>query len=262
MTAGSWTMPTNSTGSSSVSSVDRDTGAVKAPEGTLAIVFTDVTRAASLWEFNSEAMLRAMILHNEVLRALLIKHHGYEVRFSGKDNAGGNGDGSFCVAFADPLRALEWCMDVQKALLTVEWPEALLAHPGAAEEWGDVDDRPIFKGLRVRMGLNYGEPRRLRDVVTRRVEYHGSVVNIAAHLTTITHGGQVQSRSAVQRLECAECVVSCPLLTRRGHDVQVLFTREVYEKVKDSELMQEQRRCTKLGRFEVNSSPSGTCSAP
>jgi class 3 adenylate cyclase len=205
MTAGSWTMPTNSTGSSSVSSVDRDTGAVKAPEGTLAIVFTDVTRAASLWEFNSEAMLRAMILHNEVLRALLIKHHGYEVRFSGKDNAGGNGDGSFCVAFADPLRALEWCMDVQKALLTVEWPEALLAHPGAAEEWGDVDDRPIFKGLRVRMGLNYGEPRRLRDVVTRRVEYHGSVVNIAAHLTTITHGGQVQSRSAV--LECAECIV-------------------------------------------------------
>jgi class 3 adenylate cyclase len=209
-TNGSWSLPTHSVSGSnsgsSASSVDQKTGAVKPPDGAMAIVFTDVTRAASLWEFDSEAMLRAMVLHNELLRALLVKHHGYEVRFSGGGGGGKNGnnaavgggnsgEGSFCVAFGDAARAVEWCMEAQQALLGVEWPEALVAHPGAAEEWGDVDDRLIFKGLRVRMGVHFGEPRRLRDAVTRRVEYHGSVVNIAAHLTTITHGGQVRTHA-------------------------------------------------------------------
>ncbi len=31
-------------------------------------------------------------------------------------------------------------------LLQADWPEALLSHPGAAEEWGDTDDRVLFKG--------------------------------------------------------------------------------------------------------------------
>src|SRR5687768_4605641 len=39
------------------------------------------------------------------------------------------------------------CTAVQQELLKAEWPEALLDHPGAAEEWGDVDDRVIFRGL-------------------------------------------------------------------------------------------------------------------
>ncbi len=39
-------------------------------------------------------------------------------------------------------------MHVQKGLLELQWPEGLLAHPGAAEEWGDVDDKVIFNGLR------------------------------------------------------------------------------------------------------------------
>jgi hypothetical protein len=47
----------------------------------MAIVFSDITRAASLWEFNAEAMRDATLLHNELLRSLLKKHRGYEVVF-------------------------------------------------------------------------------------------------------------------------------------------------------------------------------------
>lgn len=50
-------------------------------------------------------------------------------------------------------------MSVQAELLKLEWPEGLLDHPGAAEEWGDVDDRILFRGLRVRMGVHIGHPR-------------------------------------------------------------------------------------------------------
>jgi adenylate cyclase len=54
---------------------------VRAPEGEMAIVFSDITRAASLWEFNAEAMRDATLLHNDTMRALLKKHRGYEVVF-------------------------------------------------------------------------------------------------------------------------------------------------------------------------------------
>jgi hypothetical protein len=56
-------------------------GGVRAPEGEMAIVFSDITRAASLWEYNAEAMRDATLLHNNTLRSLLTKHHGYEVVF-------------------------------------------------------------------------------------------------------------------------------------------------------------------------------------
>jgi hypothetical protein len=44
----------------------------------MTIVFSDVTRAASLWEFSPDAMRDATLLHNQALRSLLKKHHGYE----------------------------------------------------------------------------------------------------------------------------------------------------------------------------------------
>ena len=161
---------------------------VRPPEGEVAIVFTDITRAASLWEFNAAAMRDATLLHNETLRAALKRHRGYEVVFIRDRNSG---EGSFCMAFQQTADALAWCCDVQQSLLKVEWPEALLDHPGAAEEWGDTDDRVVFRGLRVRMGVHVGTPRVVRDAMTRRVEYIGPVVNAAARITAMTHGGQI-----------------------------------------------------------------------
>jgi hypothetical protein len=150
---GSWTLPSThgstSTGSSSSSSngsrnlsaAQVAAGAVRAPEGEVAIVFTDITRAASLWEFNAAAMRDATLIHNETLRTALRRHRGYEVVFIRDRNSG---EGSFCMAFQQASDALAWCCDVQLALLEAEWPEALLEHPGAAEEWGDTDDRYIL----------------------------------------------------------------------------------------------------------------------
>ncbi len=161
---------------------------VPPPEGEVTIVFSDITRAASLWEFNPLAMKEATLLHNTLLRELLKKHQGYEVLFIKDRNSG---EGSFCMAFQQTISALEWCEEVQQELVKAEWPEALLEHPGASEEWGDTDDRVIFKGLRVRMGVHVGKPRLIRDPMTRKVEYIGPCVNIAARITALTQGGQV-----------------------------------------------------------------------
>jgi class 3 adenylate cyclase len=151
-------------------------------------VFTDITRAASLWEFNAAAMRDATFLHNDILRRALQKHRGYEVVFIKDKNSG---EGSFCMAFQHSTDALAWCSEVQQVLLAAFWPEELLEHPGAAEEWGDTDNRVLFKGLRVRMGVHVGTPRMVRDPMTRRMEYIGPVVNAAARITALTHGGQI-----------------------------------------------------------------------
>jgi hypothetical protein len=93
-------------------------GTVRAPEGEVTIVFTDITRAASFWEFNA-ATRDATLLHNEALRSALKPHRGYEVVFIRDRNSG---EGSFCMAFQQAADALAWCADVQQALFAVNWP--------------------------------------------------------------------------------------------------------------------------------------------
>jgi class 3 adenylate cyclase len=199
---------------------------VRAPEGEVAIVFTDITRAASLWEFNAAAMRDATLAHNHALRSALAKHRGYEVVFIRDRNSG---EGSFCMAFQHPADALAWCADVQRALLDIEWPEALLDHPGAAEEWGDTDDRVLFRGLRVRMGVHVGTPKVVQDPMTRRVEYIGPAVNAAARITALTHGGQIVASQAAM------------------------------DKVRASDPSWERlNRVSSLGRFEMPDVPQGT----
>jgi class 3 adenylate cyclase len=91
------------------------------------------------------------------------------------------------------------------------------------------------------MGVHMGTPRMVRDPMTRRVEYIGPVVNAAARITAMTHGGQI------------------------------VLSHTVYDKVKDmgqagGEQQQEevehgqvaQRMLVGLGKFEIPDSPSGT----
>ncbi len=56
---------------------------------------------------------------------------GQEVTFA---REGHGGEGSFCVAFGDLMKALQWCMEVQRQLLRVPWPESILQHPASREE--------------------------------------------------------------------------------------------------------------------------------
>lgn len=54
----------------------------RAPNGEVAIVFTDIVRALALWDFNPAAMRDATMAHNNLLRSLLPTFDGYEVAVS------------------------------------------------------------------------------------------------------------------------------------------------------------------------------------
>lgn len=96
------------------------------------------------------------------------------------------------MAFAEPLRAAAWCADVQRQLLDVDWPPAVLACEPAAEVLGhDASDRPIFRGLCVRMGMHAGRARAAVDRVTRRPEYRGTIAEETLRIVGRAQPGQV-----------------------------------------------------------------------
>lgn len=217
---------------------------VRPPEGEVVIVFTDITRAASLWEFNAEAMRDATLMHNKAAREIIKKHGGYEVIFLRDRNSG---EGSFCVAFSEVGAALDWCADMQRQLLKINWPPELLEHPGAAEEWGNKDDRVLFKGLRVRMGVHIGNPKVVRDPMTRRVEYIGPAVNVTARITALAHGGQVViSEAAFVKLQ------------NEGKKPSASSEKTTDDDDDDDLEVVDDKKLQPLGKFEMPDNPKGT----
>ena len=53
------------------------------PEGVVTLVFTDVQSSTDQWETRPVAMAAALSTHNKLMRELLTKHAGYEVKTEG-----------------------------------------------------------------------------------------------------------------------------------------------------------------------------------
>lgn len=157
-----------------------------APRGELALVFTDVQGSTGLWEHIPAPMRIALDLHNMLLRTRLEVWRGYEVKTEGD---------AFMLAFAEPADALGWCLDVQRRLLALEWPPALLAQADGAQEESE-SGALAWRGLRVRMGIHVGTPEPREDPKTGRMDYFGPVVNKAARVSAMAHGGQILASDA------------------------------------------------------------------
>lgn len=91
--------------------------------------------------------------------------------------------------------AVRWCSAVQKELLVMSWPEALL-------QWGDCRDQRdpatgaiIWRGLRVRMGMAFGRPSYKKPLNTgEQQSISACSMNVLKCILT--------SNSGVQQLVC------------------------------------------------------------
>src|SRR5262245_37961212 len=135
-----------------------DMRAHMAPDGTVAILFSDIEDSTVLTErLGDERWLQLLREHNAIFRDQLDRHDGYEVK--------SQGDG-FMLAFPDPCEALECAIDVQRAF-------AERGQAGAAEP------------LRIRMGLHTGE------VISEEGDYFGKNVILAARIAAQALGGEI-----------------------------------------------------------------------
>ena len=133
--------------------------------GIITFLFTDIEGSTRLWQADEEAMRSALARHDEVLRKTIAAHEG--TVFSG------TGDG-MAAAFGSAAAAVRAALAAQRALQAEPWPTAT--------------------PLRVRMGVHSGEAE------WRDGDYFGTVVNRAARLTAVGHGGQVLCSAATAEL--------------------------------------------------------------
>ncbi len=133
--------------------------------GPMAFLFTDIAGSTRLWEAMPEAMGRALVRHDTILREAIATAGGEIVKTTG--------DGLMAV-FPSVQAGVAACIEAQRAL--------------AAEPWGDTGP------LRVRMGLHAGEAER------RANDYFGPTVNRTARLMAAGHGGQVLLSAAAAAL--------------------------------------------------------------
>ncbi|HEX6269173.1 MAG TPA: adenylate/guanylate cyclase domain-containing protein [Anaerolineales bacterium] len=125
--------------------------------GTVTFLFTDIEASTKLWEQYSEAMKAALARHYAILQEAVETHAGQVVE--------NTGDGILAI-FNTGLDGVAAALMAQQAL--------------NAERWSGIEPQAI----RVRMGLHTGETE------MREGMYAGPVLNRAARLMSIGHGGQ------------------------------------------------------------------------
>mmetsp|Transcript_4137 Transcript_4137/g.6091 ORF Transcript_4137/g.6091 Transcript_4137/m.6091 type:complete len:785 (-) Transcript_4137:95-2449(-) len=153
----------------------------KAPEGQVTIVFTGVQGIANLWnDVDGSAIGEGIDLHDGLLRGLLRKFRGYEVKTEGT---------TFMVAFFTAWEALSWCLAVQEALVTESWPTEFQDQHLTRKV--EKDGKVLFNGMRVYMGMQVGKPTGKRAPTTGRMDYYGPCVNKSARVAHAGHGGQI-----------------------------------------------------------------------
>ncbi|KAL0490762.1 adenylate cyclase [Acrasis kona] len=153
------------------------------PTGTMVIAFTDIQSSTIIWQQYPQEMRKALKIHNMIIRKLLRRFNGYEVKTQGD---------SFMCAFMNPYEAVSWSLCVQEELLEcTDWPaELIIGSYDCRMEWNQKRS-VIFKGPRVRIGMHLGTAERIIDPVTNRPDFFGTTVNKAARVESCAHGGQI-----------------------------------------------------------------------
>ncbi len=142
-------------------------GMLKSPVGTLTFLMTDIEGSTRLWEEYPAAMSTAIVRSEQIIHDVVTGLDGYHVIEQGE------GDSTLSV-FKDATQALLAADEIRQHLAMERWPDGLV--------------------IRVRIGLHSG----VADM--RQQTYYGRVVNRAARVRAVAHGGQIILTRATREL--------------------------------------------------------------
>ncbi len=135
------------------------------PTGTVTFLFTDIEGSTRLLRQLGASYPPMLARHNELIRVVLVAHHGVEVKTEGD---------SFFVVFERAPDGVAAAVEAQRALFGETWPDGV--------------------AVRVRMGLHTGSGELTEG------DYVGIDVNRAARVSAAAHGGQIVITESVRAL--------------------------------------------------------------
>ncbi|MFQ5808458.1 MAG: adenylate/guanylate cyclase domain-containing protein [Armatimonadota bacterium] len=181
--------------------------AERAPTGVITLMFTDIQDSTALWDRMGDAFRPVLDRHNELVRELIGRWDGYEVKSQGD---------SFMVAFARATDAVQCAVDIQRRFAEEDWPEAV--------------GEPL-----VRIGLHTGEAFLGYDSA-ERPDYFGPMVNRAARVADAGHGGQMLLSAATHDIVHGALTADMQLLDLGAHRLRGLDEPEHLFEVRHPEL--------------------------
>jgi DNA-binding SARP family transcriptional activator len=125
-------------------------------------LLTDIEGSTRLWDAHRQAMLPALLKHNQILEKCITQHGGRILEL--------RGDG--VKAVFEGLNPLQCMLDIQISL--------------DAADWGEIGD------LRIRIGLHgVHTVRKDFDYFIEDDHYYGPVLNYTSRIMDAGHGGQI-----------------------------------------------------------------------
>jgi predicted ATPase/class 3 adenylate cyclase len=188
------------------------------PTGTVTFLCTDLESSTQIWEHQSDAMSVDLERHYALLHAAVAEHRGYVFALTG--------DGLY-AAFQTALEAVQAALAAQQSLQDEPW---------AVRE----------TSLKVRLVLHTGEP------LERAGNYFGPVVNRAARLLGITHGGQTVLSRVTEQVVRDSLPAGVTLRDLGSHRLKDLMRPEQVFQLDHPELPSEFPLLRSLNEFPHN----------
>eukprot|EP01065_Artemidia_motanka_P049843 TRINITY_DN8385_c0_g1_i1.p1 TRINITY_DN8385_c0_g1~~TRINITY_DN8385_c0_g1_i1.p1 ORF type:complete len:324 (+),score=60.07 TRINITY_DN8385_c0_g1_i1:116-973(+) len=147
-----------------------------------ALCVTEVRKCSELSQFCPQGMKEALEVYSALLSAVCRANSGYRSTVLGDSHLFAFHEAEMCCSFA---------LQAQEKLLTADWPEAILDHPSCRPVQSECGVM-LWRGPRVRMGLNYGPVAVEVNPATCQLDYFGWTVVVAATVQSrLRQGGLI-----------------------------------------------------------------------
>ncbi|KAG1657236.1 hypothetical protein FOA52_000439 [Chlamydomonas sp. UWO 241] len=190
-----------------------------APVGSnVTIAFVNMVGLATLQAWNKDQASRALAVFVALSTRLLMEAEGYLVELTSA--------GLCLAAFREPASAVAWGLCLIEVMKHAKWDEELLAHVLCEEVLvqasGSVHGasaprvgRVLFRGPRLKIGIDVGQVQADVSPVTGRMTYRGKVMNRAARICGKASSGMQWCSAALWdqvQLTCGEQLLSTGIL--------------------------------------------------
>eukprot|EP00002_Diphylleia_rotans_P040600 TRINITY_DN9669_c0_g1_i2.p1 TRINITY_DN9669_c0_g1~~TRINITY_DN9669_c0_g1_i2.p1 ORF type:complete len:1419 (-),score=212.66 TRINITY_DN9669_c0_g1_i2:308-4564(-) len=195
---------------------DNSMGNEAPPAGDICIVFGSVQAAESLWEDIPSTMCEAAQMLSEFVRKLSIEDNGYISQCDGD---------SFLVVFQKVPEGIRFCVGLQEALQMANWSESILDHKTSSPTY-----EGNLKGLRVQMGLHFGNCYPNSRANSDRFQYAGKEIVATIKTCRLALGGQILcTKPAFELYTSAQDSVDSHVIVRKYSPSERSPEKEFYE---------------------------------